>query len=445
MLERSTLSLFRGVEGQRSARGSRLAEVLSKAYAPDTVRKDKGHWKWWCNVCARLGADPVRSDMRANAGLDPETEREEIELVMNALVIGCLEGRARANKDPAVNPASIVSKLYGVKRYARVNHLIEMVSLTKVVLASKGLLREYVAQHGVASLVPERKQPLDKDMLDGMFACPNGASRGTLTVEWGSYYWQALRACFQMQSESGERKAEVAKASLDTPFEKGRLTFDSLRFKINGKVWVNPSAAQLESMAEGDGVLLAHGVLKNDPTGAFFGATPTFLAWRPVSAGRSACREIVKMYVMAAVLPEAKSTTPLFGPRPGEEFTHFQVQKAFELLLLCGAKVPPAELSNYSIHSFRIYAACSLLEAGCPRWLIKRLLRWRGDESLEIYARVNDEEWAKWTGLALDARVDSTVVPRLPQIDVDAEHAAAYATVVDRISRLGLRPGSADF
>ena len=426
------------------ARGARLAEVMSKAYAPDTVRKDRGHWKWWCLVCERLGADPVRSDMRANAGLDPEAELEEIELVMNALVIGCLENRARAKKDPAVNPASIISKLYGVKRYARVNYLIEMVDLSKVVLASKGLLREYVAKHGVASLVPDRKLPLDKEMLDGMFACPDGATRGTLKVEWGSYYWQALRACFQMQSESGERKAEVAKASLDTPFEKGRLTFDSLRFKINGKVWVNPTAAQLDAMADGDGILLAHGVLKNDPTGAFFGATPTFLAWRPMSVGRSACREIVKLYNMAKVAPEAKSTTPLFGPRPGVEFTHFQVEKAFELLLLLGALVPPSELSNYSIHSFRIYAACSLLEAGCPRWLIKRLLRWRGDESLELYARVNDEEWAKWTGLALDARVDSTVVPRLPQIDVDAEHAAAYADTVARISSLGLRPRSAE-
>ena len=150
---------------------------------------------------------------------------------MNALVIGCLENRARAKKDPAVNPASIISKLYGVKRYARVNYLIEMVDLSKVVLASKGLLREYVAKHGVASLVPDRKLPLDKEMLDGMFACPDGATRGTLKVDWGSYYWQALRACFQMQSESGERKAEIAKASQDTPFERGRLTFDSLRFK----------------------------------------------------------------------------------------------------------------------------------------------------------------------------------------------------------------------
>ena len=73
--------------------------------------------------------------------------------------------------------------------------------------------------------------------------------------------------------------------------------------------------------------------------------------------------------------------------------------------------MPPAEMRNYSVHSFRVFAACALLDAGCPRWTIKRLLRWRGDESLELYARLNDDEWAKWTARAMAARTCFGAVP----------------------------------
>jgi len=82
------------------------------------------------------------------------------------------------------------------------------------------------------------------------------------------------------------------------------------------------------------------------------------------------------------------------------EGAHFGVK--FSKTPLCGgrrcapctpAQDPEDELSNYSFHSFRIFLACALLAAGCPRWMIKRMLRWRGDESLEIYARVSDGEW----------------------------------------------------
>ena len=43
-----------------------------------------------------------------------------------------------------------------------------------------------------------------------------------------------------------------------------------------------------------------------------------------------------------------------------------------------------AELENYSVHSFHIFVACALLAAGALRWLIKRMLRWRGDESSRL-------------------------------------------------------------
>lgn len=123
------------------------------------------------------------------------------------------------------------------------------------------------------------------------------------------------------------------------------------------------------------------------------------------------------------------ASTPLFGPVPGAEFTHAEVDDAFCLLLASGGKVPQDEMSNYSVHSFRIFCCCALLNAKCPRWLIKRMLRWRGDESMEVYGRTDDAEWAKWLDLALRAKVDSTVVGRLPQIDISPEQRRGFLEI----------------
>ena len=65
--------------------------------------------------------------------------------------------------------------------------------------------------------------------------------------------------------------------------------------------------------------------------------------------------------------------------------------------------------------------ACALLAAGAPFWLIKRMLRWRGDESLEIYARVNDSDWAEWIGKTIDVEVQSSMAARFSDMDFSPE------------------------
>ena len=90
--------------------------------------------------------------------------------------------------------------------------------------------------------------------------------------------------------------------------------------------------------ARGDGVLLKHGIAKNDPFGAYFAATPSFLAFRPGDE-RCACRALAEMELAAQIPPEQRATTPLFGPAPGEEFTHAQLDSALQLMLVEGAGV----------------------------------------------------------------------------------------------------------
>ena len=95
--------------------------------------------------------------------------------------------------------------------------------------------------------------------------------------------------------------------------------------------------------------------------------------------------------------------------------------------------MPECDLENYSVHSFRIFVACALLDAKCPRWMIKRLLRWRGDESLEIYARVNNGAWAAWTSKLLEASVESTIASRLTYMDFSEETKQRFSSVAKAV------------
>ena len=54
----------------------------------------------------------------------------------------------------------------------------------------------------------------------------------------------------------------MAKPTTATPFRHGRFTFDSLRWKINGREEAAPTEAMLRTMQPGDGVWLIHGVAK---------------------------------------------------------------------------------------------------------------------------------------------------------------------------------------
>ena len=78
------------------------------------------------------------------------------------------------------------------------------------------------------------------------------------------------------------------------------------------------------------------------------------------------------------------------------------------------------------MHSYRIYLACALLAANCPRWLIMRMLRWRNEASLDVYARVSDHQWEEQLAGALGAQVDASLVSRLPRMDISPEQEGAF-------------------
>ena len=408
--------------------------LFSDAYADTTRKRDAGHFKAWTEACEWLGTSPWRTDVQANLGLDASGHQEEIYVAVSACLRMYSRMLPRSRRDPAPHPNSVAKKYGAVVREHKLR-MIPMLSSSYINLAVKGLLRRYVREHGVTSLAPKRKLPLTNALIDAVLATPDGTGSGRHQVRWSSYRGRAMRACLCTLAETGMRKDEVAKESGGGTFEAGRLTRASLTFKIRGEMIADPTEAQLNSMGPGDGVLLQHGRAKNDPWGAWFTSTPSFLAWR--QRGRCACRALVALELAGRVPATQRSLCPLFGPAPNIEFEHADLETGLSLMLTAGdgrhgGGLSAAAASDYSVHSFRIHLACALLAAECPRFMIKRLLRWRGDDSLEAYARVNDSTWALWTDRARHAEVDSSITARLPHLDVNPEVEATFARVALR-------------
>ena len=116
-----------------------------------------------------------------------------------------------------------------------------------------------------------------------------------------------------------------------------------------------------------------------------------------------------------------RKRTPLFSPDGRSAFTGSALDSILQRILR--TLMPAAEASKYSWHSARIYLACALLAAGASPGQIQALCRWVSEESLHIYARLNESAYAYWVTRAMSAPVESSrttnLVAGLPQTDDD--------------------------
>ena len=131
---------------------------------------------------------------------------------------------------------------------------------------------------------------------------------------------------------------------------------------------------------------------------------------------------------------------PLFVSKGHEPFRHHPLATIFHALLsiVVGAEAAP----RYSIHSFRIYLACALLAASASHGTIQTMLRWKSDDALRIYARINDFKYADWLERAGLAQVTSV---RTTTAALNGEAAAVEAATAahDRVSRTIAPPAGA--
>ena len=357
----------------------RAGELMAASHADSTILVDQSHIKAWKKVCALLNTPWLRTDAAANSGADPDGYINEQVLQALALVSMYSNMQPRSHSDPAPDPQSAMQKLRGVHRvHDREGHTMAPPRLAGKLL--KGLMRDYVLLHDVRDVA--RKLPLTNAIINAMIhATPDGATRHGATCRRGSYAWAAATCMWAVMAEGGERKAEVAKQNAQTPFQKGRLTFASVVWRVGTKEFADPEPHDLAMLdVLGGGFYLKHGVAKNDFFGIFFAPTPNFHAYSATSV-RNAARAMRDLERLANVRGASRASTPLFGAVCGEEFTHHEAESMFELALVHGAHVALVDLVKYSLHSFRIFVACALLAQNVSRSNIKRHLRWRGDES----------------------------------------------------------------
>jgi hypothetical protein len=383
---------------------------LASAYAASTQTKDRGYFRTWEAICAWLGTSPWRTDVAANLGHDAAGYQREQMLHCIALVRKYLTMSARSHASPGPLPDSAMAMIRGVRRvHIAAGLTFASSDLAKHVL--KGMLREYVRIHRVDAVAPNRKCPFSHEVgnnvLLQLLRVAEGAAYKGRRVAFSEYKWLSARACFETLAETGNRGDEAR-----------RFTFASLVWKIGGAEVACPTAAQLQGLVEGDGVWLKHSWSKSDPFGFVFATTPSFLAFSAV-APRNACWRLAELECWAGLGAAARSRTPLFGAALGSSFTYEQMRDILEVFLVAGAHVPEADLHKYSVHSFRITAATILAAAKCPIDKIKRLLRWRADDSVIIYARLPDAEATQWLRAALAVHLDSRVAPRLVTVPID--------------------------
>jgi hypothetical protein len=388
-----------------------MREHLESAFADSTNEKDKYHLEAWRKACAALGTPMWRTDVAANTGLDPVGHRRELILPALALLHMYARMQPRSKKDPAANPRNALNKLYAVAREHK-KRGYKMAPFTIAVQVVTGMLRQYVELHGTDSLAPSRKNPLTNVLILAMLRAP---------WDWTSYSLVAFRATVETLAETGMRKGDVSKAHKATAFKKGRLTFASLKWRVGGIVTALPTLTEILSITEGDGCWLVFGSLKNDAFGEFFGSKPSWLPFSSVAA-RNACRSLAALTtaaLRAGLTAATAPLTPLFGPTLGVEWHHDLLDRLFVKALREGAGLTEAECACFSVHSFRIYLACALYAAGCPPERIMAILRWKSEEALLIYARMNDIERTAWIITSMDQLVDSTTAANLPRLDAD--------------------------
>ena len=391
--------------------------AVTQAVRPGTRKKNlcaMSHWRTFTGI---MGTPALRRDPVPN--LVRET------FLVGAFIVWLTTILKPKTKGRAFcKPESYMAHAYGVKR-AHMDLGIQFDVLFLARSVFRTLCDEYGRRHGPECMIPARREPFARHMLKTMLDVPSGLRvgvQGTPTLVWSSWFGLNYAAMMCVSASGGFRKAEVSLGA-GVSFDAMHLSRAHLFWIINGIIHRAPSRELLMSMRGGDLAGLVACPCKNDPTGSAFMPHPLYFSFRPGDRFCTAWR-LREMVINCWVEPEVMRTTPLFSTGPSRQpFRHSVVDKVLLALLL--TFLPEAEAARYSWHSWRIGLACSLLAAGASEATILALCRWKGPQSLRIYARRNKHDIAAWVDTAEAQILDSVQAPNLPGLGIGAPAATA--------------------
>ena len=143
---------------------------------------------------------------------------------------------------------------------------------------------------------------------------------------------------------------------------------------------------------------------KADPFSLHWGPCTIYLRYS-ASETINAARELAREELRRAVDPAKREEEPLFVTGDGAAWRHIELAAIFHSLIVATRGEERAK--QVSMHSWRVYLACALLSQGASFATIQAMLRWRSEDALRIYARMNDFKYADWLTSAQGATISS--------------------------------------
>ena len=217
-----------------------------------------------------------------------------------------------------------------------------------------------------------------------------------------SFYWhdpkhKSLWAMLMTLAQTGMRKAEVSLAS-GVAFSPKHLSMQNVSWKVGTSLHPEMTPALFEEMRRVGGyALLRPPPSKADQFSLHWGACTIYLRYSP-DEKINAARELALEELRRAVPLAERKTTPLFVTEGKSVWRHTELSALFFNLMVAVSGKDRAK--QLSIHSWRVYLACVLLASGASTSTIQCMLRWRSEDALRIYARINDFKYADWLSAA---------------------------------------------
>jgi hypothetical protein len=160
----------------------------------------------------QMEVSPYRDNKAAHSGSD--ASGFQLEVVLQAGFLIFYYKRVVLNRGKRAGPprvASAVKALQGVRRRHKRELDVQMCKTNVISQVMKGMLDEWVTEHGALELIRNTKEPFHKEEIEMMLALKPGTvlNRGT-QVDYTQHMWVVWLAVVSMCASTGNRKAEVA-------------------------------------------------------------------------------------------------------------------------------------------------------------------------------------------------------------------------------------------
>ena len=377
-------------------------------------------WNTYCKINGTPGWRPAHNDLTSSL----ERQREA---VLAAGFLRYLMTVMRGTRGAARAKPSSAFKVWLSVRKAHSNRGIELMTSKLLQTVVRTMCHQHLADFGAGSLVPTRKEPFTPEILRALAALPDNIKLGGTVHTHGTHFARALRGIVCTLANTGLRKGEISLGPKQA-FGYDCASRALVSWVLRGKLYAVPPPHLLRDPQPGDHVLLTPPVSKSDQFGEIWGASPIYLRYRAghLLCAFSALAEI-ELHDPCTI---DRHKRPLFSPDGVNAFTSSKLDRIL-VSALAHIGLAPTVAKQYSWHSARIYLACALLATGASRPQIQVLCRWQTEESLNIYARLNETIYSSLLGKALTASVTSIRTTSIAGIILDGEDSVRALLAAD--------------